>query len=109
MRLRCELMYARSAKALLDEEYPGWEFSPGDPSCQRETTLSDDFDGDGKEDYAVMLKLKRSVSIIVLLADGEGYKSREVKRGLGGTSSQRSPQKVRCMSTSHAPSIKWSR
>ena len=72
------------AKALLDEEYPGWEFSSGDPSCRRETTLSDDFDGDGKDDYAVMLRIKRSVSIVVLLADGEGYKSRELKRRLGG-------------------------
>jgi len=75
------------AKALLDEEYPGWEFSSGDPSCRRETTLSDDFDGDGKDDYAVMLRMKRSVSIVVLLADGEGYKSRELKRRLGGMSS----------------------
>jgi hypothetical protein len=72
------------AKALLDEEYPGWEFSPGDPSCERETTLADDFDGDGKKDYAVILRLKGSVSVVVLLADGEGYKSREVKRGLRG-------------------------
>jgi hypothetical protein len=71
-------------KALLDDEYPGWELSSGDPSCRRETTLTDDFDGDGKEDYAVMLRLKRSVSLVVLLADGEGYKSREVKRGLRG-------------------------
>jgi hypothetical protein len=72
------------ARALLDEEYQGWELSPGDPPCPRETTLADDFDGDGKEDYAVMLKLKRTVSIVVLLADGEGFKSREVKRGLRG-------------------------
>jgi hypothetical protein len=72
------------AKALLDGKYPGWELSPGDPSCRRETTLSGDFDGDGKEDYAVMLRIKRSVSLVVLLADGEGYKSREVKRGLLG-------------------------
>jgi hypothetical protein len=72
------------AKALLDKEFPGWEFSSGDPSCKRETTLAGDFDGNGKKDYAVMLRLKRSVSIIVLLADGENYKSRELTRGLGG-------------------------
>ena len=29
-----------------------------------------------------MLRIKRSVSIVVLLANGEGYKSRELKRGL---------------------------
>ena len=59
------------AKALLDEEYPGWEFSPGDPSCERETTLADDFDGDGKEDYAVMrwvVKSGRHVTFMRRLA-----------------------------------------
>jgi hypothetical protein len=75
-------------KSVLDQMHPGWKLADiSDENRQycfkkdsryEPTLIWGDFDGDGKRDFAGIIKYGKSTAVIVFLARGAGYRGFEV-------------------------------
>lgn len=75
-------------KSILDQMHPGWKLAQiSDENRQicfkkdskfRPTLIWGDFDGDGKQDYAVIVDYGKKSSVMAFLARGTGYKAFEL-------------------------------
>lgn len=68
-------------KSQLNADYSGWKSYAGSSICKSRSVVSGNFNGDGKNDYAVMLKKGSSVYVVAFLSRSVNYKAHVLESG----------------------------
>jgi len=62
-------------KSHLNDNYSGWKLFSGARVCNSRAVVSGNFNGDGRNDYAVMFKKGRNGYVVAFLSSGTDYKA----------------------------------